>query len=194
MKIKSGFGRIVFVFDDFVVKIPKITRISTFAFGVMENLKERYWYCADGMVYTNNKSPEWLCPLIWASSTGLVNIMKKADVLTQEDYDNAPKAVQIMFDAKLDELQNELKPYRMDSDIRYDNVGFYNGNLVTVDYGYTVRSMFYADRVMNYVTINKDNTRTYKRSLYGHYWYLKRDTKKKFKEVLEKCKKSIKKN
>lgn len=185
MKIKTGFGRIVFVFDKFVIKIPKPTRISTFAFGVMENLKERYWYCADSTVYVNKDYPSWMCPLIWSSSTGLINVMKKADILTQKEYDSAPRAVQVLFDFHLEELQNKLKPYGLDSDVRYDNIGFYNDNLVMVDYGYTTRSLFYADRIITYVYRNDDGTKTEKYSLYGKYWKLKNKIILKYRELLK---------
>ena len=81
MQIKMGSSRLVVIFKNFVIKIPKFWRISRFALGVVENLTERYWYCADNTVKTMDINKYPLAPILYASSNGLIMVMQRADVV-----------------------------------------------------------------------------------------------------------------
>lgn len=179
MKIKTGFGRIVFVFDKFVIKFPKPTRFSTIAFGMMENLAERYWYCADSTIYKGETNNYPLAKIIWASSTGLINIMERADVVTEKVFnEHMTDEGREKYSKDFEELEAWAKGLPLYNDLRFDNVGYIGNRLVAVDYGYVTRSLFFADKALTVVTIHKDGSRTSKYTLHGKIWKLKTKIRK----------------
>lgn len=179
MKIKTGFGRVVFVFDKLVIKIPKPTRISTFAFGMMENITERYWYCADSTIYRGETNNYPLAKILWSSHTGLITIMERAEVVTEQVFhEQMTKEGQDKYIKDFDELQKWAKGLPLYHDLRFDNVGYVGDRLVAIDYGYVTRSLFFADKAKTIVTIHKDGSRTSKYTLHGKIWKLKTKIRK----------------
>jgi serine/threonine protein kinase len=135
MKIKAGSRRLVLIFDRFVIKLPKPTSWLAFVLGVLENLHERYWWCADGIV---GDPKEWynsctrhLAQIYWADRFGLMVIMEKVRVLRDipEEADEFEKAGNFLLD--------HYKGLSLVEDIKPENIGIReDGRVVLVDYGY----------------------------------------------------------
>lgn len=143
MRIELGSSRCVFVFEKFVIKIPKFWRISRLGLGIVENLTERYWYCADSGLTTMSIEQYPLAPIYYASSNGLIMVMQRANIVTEEGYAaNNPRQQEIL-NSDLEELMEFAKGMSFKDDVRWGNVGYIDGKLVIVDYGYVRRTMYY---------------------------------------------------
>ena len=133
MKIITGSRRLVFVFDNFVVKIPKATSWISFLYGVMENLHERYWFCADGIAATTKEAwmagqRKHLARIYYSDRFGFFVIMEKAEVYQT-------KNTKFKLAKKL--LESEFENTDLRYDIKIGNVGERSdGTVVMVDYGY----------------------------------------------------------
>ncbi|MGL5397276.1 MAG: hypothetical protein ACRDBQ_18665 [Shewanella sp.] len=140
MKIRSGSRRIVFVFDNFVIKIPKITSWNGFIFGVLENLEERYWLVADN---TKQVREDWTCPLAkihYADRFGFCVVMERADVFPLEHLkENFPVSYQ--------EAMAWAKGLTFASDIKDGNVGLVHRRVVFIDYGFSRDSTYLGNPV-----------------------------------------------
>jgi len=85
IKIKNGSTRIVFIFDNFVIKIPNfLYSHNNFLLGCIANWKERKFTkdfkCLPN--YYNKISPSLFC-----SYFGLLQIMKKCEPLNRDITD-----------------------------------------------------------------------------------------------------------
>lgn len=119
MKInRTGVTRIVFIFGNFVVKIPKFSvEHSHFLKGCSANWDERrywkLWNQSTGCDLRNKVIPTYFC-----SWFGLLQIQAKADVLS---WDNPLTDEQIEY-------------FNFTTDTKPPNFGYYKGNLVCIDY------------------------------------------------------------
>lgn len=129
MKIcKNGVTRTVFIFNGFVVKFP------TFKHGYKMFLSALLYNIAEGVAWNHatlidNGSDKLLCPVIWYSRTGLVLIMKKADV---------DKHCEEIGDRQLNKdyaYYNKWHDVHHGGDDKPENYGYYEDRLVKVDYG-----------------------------------------------------------
>lgn len=143
MQIKTGSSRVVFIFKNFVIKIPKFWRISRFALGIVENLTERYWYCADNTVKTMDINKYPLAPILYASSNGLIMIMQRADVVTEKSYKGMIPFDQARFVRDMEQLEAWVKGFDFKHDLRMGNIGYIGSKLVMVDYGFVRTTQFY---------------------------------------------------
>ena len=143
MQIKMGSSRLVVIFKNFVIKIPKFWRISRFALGVVENLTERYWYCADNTVKTMDINKYPLAPILYASSNGLIMVMQRADVVTEKSYKDMIPLDQARFVRDMEQLESWVKGFDFRHDLRMGNVGYIGSKLVMVDYGFVRTIQFY---------------------------------------------------
>ena len=143
MQIKMGSSRLVVIFKNFVIKIPKFWRISRFALGVVENLTERYWYCADNTVKTMDINKYPLAPILYASSNGLTMVMQRADVVTEKSYKDMIPLDQARFVRDMEQLESWVKGFDFRHDLRMGNVGYIGSKLVMVDYGFVRTIQFY---------------------------------------------------
>ena len=143
MQIKMGSSRLVVIFKNFVIKIPKFWRISRFALGVVENLTERYWYCADNTVKTMDINKYPLAPILYASSNGLIMVMQRADVVTEKSYKDMIPFDQARFVRDMEQLESWVKGFDFRHDLRMGNVGYIGSKLVMVDYGFVRTIQFY---------------------------------------------------
>ena len=139
------------LFKNKVVKIPKFTSWLSFVLGVMENLHERYWWCADGVVcnpdkwYTRNSSTRYFAKIHWADRFGLCVIMERVQPL--DHLDPADHSFQTIYKT----LSEKLKGYEAVKDLKPDNVGMRrDGQVVMIDYGYFAggRSMYLGRKVV----------------------------------------------
>ncbi len=133
--VTTGITRTVFIFKNFVIKVPKI-RYGWYYFllGLCGNIEEKKTWEA---IKDNPDYNKLLCPIKWASKSGLIVIMEKADV---EGWD---REVGSKFDQTDDwylrkVLNGMLYKKWIDAgfggDDKSDNYGYYKGRLVKVDY------------------------------------------------------------
>lgn len=110
MKISKGITRVVFIFDTFVVKLPRIYKWTMFLQGLISNMNEKFWW-------KHTKDPR-LCPVLFTSIGGFFLIMKRATLI--KDVDRTEMYV------KFEGLPLDLNP---------SNFGTINGEIVLIDYG-----------------------------------------------------------
>lgn len=113
---RNGVTRLVFVFHRFVVKIPNFTcQHDHFLNGCSASWRERkYW-----KQWRNTEMGNRLCPTIFCSWFGLIQIQKRAAILPNDRFLS----------------EEELRPFGdFATDIKPSNFGHYNGRLVIVDY------------------------------------------------------------
>lgn len=131
MKIyaRAGSRRFVLIVNNKVIKIPKLSSWVSFIKGVTENLEERYWWSADGSRkrWPNRKwEHDFLAQIYWADRFGLILIAKRLDT------DLRP----VCFEQDLEELKMRCKGFKFVEDAKPDNVGYDNGKLKFIDYGW----------------------------------------------------------
>lgn len=114
---RKGVTRIVFIFDRFVIKIPNfLVQHNHFLHGCLANWNERYFYKRWNK--TQFKLLNKAVPSIFCSWFGLFQIQKRCEVLNR--------------DLTLEEIE-EYK-YLHNGDIKKENFGYYEGELVCLDY------------------------------------------------------------
>lgn len=118
-RIKTGITRIVFIFSNFVIKIPNFKYSHNhFLQGCYANWSERK-FCKDfkNANYDGNMY-EFVAPSFYCSIFGLVQIQAKCE-------------------EKKEELTNQEKEFYKSlcgTDVKKENFGWYNGKLVCLDY------------------------------------------------------------
>lgn len=135
MKIKQGCTRIVFVFDTFVIKIPNFRYgFYNFLSGLISNMNEtntwkngvksKVWEDVEFQMFEVKHLSEVLCPVRWGSWGGWILIMERADV-----------------EKHIEEVEGGKRfGYSKHITLGYEgddtclNYGYYNGNLVKIDY------------------------------------------------------------
>lgn len=148
MKIRAGSCRIVFVMDNWVLKIPNIINgWSGFIWGVQENLHERYWWSADGSCPPKTKEEwrhEFLARIRWADCFGFFVVMERADSLEHYNGEWNDDFWSKAKDSQFWGMQN--LPGFDDHD---GNVGVTrDGRVVIIDYGYHARHHYIGDPVV----------------------------------------------
>ena len=115
---KNGVTRLVFVFKTFVVKIPNFTcEHHHFLTGCQANWSERKQW----KQWRNFKSDRTnrLCPTLFCSWFGLVQIQARATILSNDQYLTSEQRIEFK------DITNDIKPA---------NFGYYKNRLVCVDY------------------------------------------------------------
>lgn len=132
---QRGITRIVFVFKNFVVKIPRFTYSwEHFLKGLIANMHEgKTWkYCK-----YSKQDRKLLCPVIWHSWGGWILIMKRADVKRHMEEVYALPPLPEGTDSEK-ELQARYKKWideGFGGDDKCDSYGYIGNNLVKIDYG-----------------------------------------------------------
>lgn len=115
MKIKYGITRIVFVFDNFVIKIPNFKCYHLhFLQGCYSNWSERNF----NKTFKNTEFIDLVVPSLFCTWFGLVQIQRKVEILDRE-----------LTDAEMKKFETVCS-----GDFKPPNFGFYNNNLVCIDY------------------------------------------------------------
>lgn len=115
MKIEKGVTRIVFVFKNFVVKIPNFSvQHNHFLNGCLANWQERHYWKA----WVGTDLRDMVAPTLFCSWFGLFQIQSRAIVLSN-DF----------------ETPNKFEWFRdVCSDIKPSNFGYYKDRIVCIDY------------------------------------------------------------
>ncbi|MEO6302174.1 MAG: hypothetical protein ABIP51_03270 [Bacteroidia bacterium] len=117
----KGVTRIVVLWRGVVIKFPKPMKWSNFLRGLIGNINERDTYRWNSGKYEKGYS-HLLAPVIWCSWGGWILIMKRAKLLTEQEWGEGEWAVK-------EHIQN----FRGDDTI--SNYGIINKKLVKIDYG-----------------------------------------------------------
>ncbi len=131
MKINmGGTTRIVFVFKNIVVKIPKFTYSwEHFLKGLIANIGENKTWKYNSGKHERGRS-HLLCPVLWCSWGGWILVMKRADVgqWIREviDMPESPDETEKMYSRWI--------VAGFGGDDKADSYGYLNGHLVKVDY------------------------------------------------------------
>lgn len=137
--IRTGSRRWVFLFEKFVIKIPRLNSWVHFLYGVMENLHERSWWCTEAGYHDDesrwNKDDLYrhLGKVIYADRFGLCLVMRR--YYTLDELLKGKIAVNYQQSARL--LNSKFRNIKTLSDVKPDNVMWAaRGTPVLVDYGY----------------------------------------------------------
>ena len=128
LSIKRGSRRIVFLTETRAYKIPNfLARWPSFLAGFLENLNERYWWSADGSRKRDPREP-WRYPglaeIFYADRFGLLVVMRRAQQCEQYP------------EREVNDLIANNRNLRYTTDNKPANLGYVDGKLVFVDYGY----------------------------------------------------------
>lgn len=117
----KGVTRIVILCGGVVIKLPKPIKWSNFLRGLIGNINENETWKYNSGKYERGHS-HLLAPVIWCSWGGWILIMKRARLLTEQEWDESDYSVK-------EHIQN----FRGDDTI--SNYGFIGKKLVKIDYG-----------------------------------------------------------
>ena len=147
-KFVKGSRRNVFIFNNFVIKIPSFKRWVSFIRGINENLEERYWYSSDG---SRKRGVKWdrkfkLAEIYYADRFGFILIAEKLDtsfLLNKDIYDDViiDPTKEEKFKLDLENLRDHFQDMAFHEDIEPRNVGYRGEELLVLDYGYSRSTM-----------------------------------------------------
>lgn len=177
LRVTSGSRRIVFVLDNIVIKVPKFYAHLGLLMGLLENLHERYWWCADGAIHPMEKSHYPLAPIIYADRFGLCVVMRRAQLIDELEFERRVDEVALLhaWSTNLGSLYNELRP---------ENVGDIDGKLVFIDYGFFgVTSTYLGSTAYKRISYDADGNKIETRTLAGKLFDLRHRVRTKLRQL-----------
>lgn len=120
MDICLGATRRVFVFKNFVVKVPNIQEYRLFLHGILANIQENTF---------SKIGRSDLAKVKFCSKFGFILIMERANIISNE-VDASD-----FFDMINQKYKDDYMKDFMISDLKSSNWGYVNGQLVKIDYG-----------------------------------------------------------
>jgi len=117
MKIKIGATRKVFIFKNFVMKMPNTISFPYYLYGILGNYQEKI----------RQKEHFDLAKVLWCSPFYIFLIMEKANPII--DMDEASFVRKIKEKYKNDDLRDFML-----LDLKIDNWGYIGDHLVKIDY------------------------------------------------------------
>jgi len=111
----KGASRIVFVFDNCVVKIPNIRRWKLFLCGLLANMQETKF---------GTSELEGFCPVLFGFPGGWFVVARRAIEMTKEEFAN--------FDPH---SFCERGEYGIPAEHKASSFGYLDGEVVAIDYG-----------------------------------------------------------
>ena len=117
LDIKRAYGthRTVFLLGSYAFKFPVVVEWRLFLCGLLANMQE--------VTFSRTGWPE-LCPVVFALPGGFLNVMRRAEPLTREEF------FALDFKAFV-----EKPDYHVPVEDKLDSFGKLNGEIVAVDYG-----------------------------------------------------------
>jgi len=122
MEIKYGTTRTVFMFKNFVIKIPSFTEYRLFLYGLISNKNEQ-------RIYKDFKY-DFLCPVYYCTPLGFMLFMERANCFQNTDNSslNVKNKLKTLYE------KSDLYAFIM-SDFKVSNFGLLNNRIVKIDYG-----------------------------------------------------------
>lgn len=114
-RIAFGVTRRVLLIGRFAFKVPAMSEWRLFLLGLLANMQEA--------VFSKCGWPE-LCPVLFSLPGGFLVVMKRARVLTDEEFKS--------IDA---EGFVKREGYTVPAEMKSDSFGWLDGRVVAVDYG-----------------------------------------------------------
>lgn len=117
--IKFGYGctRFVILVGSWAIKVPQFHyQWRHFLLGLLANMQERHWW-------STFPKPE-LCPVVWSMPGGWLLIMKRAEPMTREQFDDIDLHKWV-----------DKGDWVVPAEPKMDSFGWYDGRLVAIDYG-----------------------------------------------------------
>jgi len=117
MRISYGSTRTVVLVGNWAIKLPTTVEWRLFLLGLLANMRERQFYT---VLSWRHK----LCPILWSIPGGWAVIMRRARILTDEEF-----------------IAMDLRDWATDEDgvipceQKSDSFGYIGKRLVIVDYG-----------------------------------------------------------
>lgn len=123
MKICKGGSRLVFLTENYAIKIPRLDSWKLFLYGLLGNIHENVLAKS-----TAHDVAEYLCPIIWYTPGGFLSIMPRC---TQQP--NLYEKFLHTFKEKLDEDSSDLLCNIVED--KDESVGILKDKIVAIDYG-----------------------------------------------------------
>ena len=116
-RLEYGCTRRVLLIGRYAIKVPAMREWRLFLLGLLANMQEA--------VFSKAGWPE-LCPVLFAVPGGFLIVMRRARVLTDEEF----HALDLGHTCWLDRGD-----YVIPAELKSDSFGYLDGRLVAVDYG-----------------------------------------------------------
>jgi hypothetical protein len=113
--LEYGTTRQVLLLGCLAIKVPNFTEWRLCLLGLLANMQEA--------AFSRSGWPE-LCPVIFSLPGGFLNVMKRAEPMTSEQFDE--EALKKWVDRDGHTIPVEIK---------VDSFGYIDGELVAIDYG-----------------------------------------------------------
>jgi hypothetical protein len=118
--IRTGATRIVILTENYAFKIPNfLDGYRLFLHGLLANLQEVKW-----SAFISKTSYYELCPVLWSIPFGLLVVMPRVDLMTEEEFEK--------FDA---EKFCDKPAYSIPVEHKPNSFGWLDGRIVAIDYG-----------------------------------------------------------
>lgn len=114
-RLEYGCTRTVLLFGAWAIKVPATVEWRLFLLGLLANMQETLW--------SKTGWPE-LCPVLWSVPGGFLVVMRRARVLTDEEF--------MSLDLK---TWINCGDYTVPAEIKSNSFGYLDGRLVAIDYG-----------------------------------------------------------
>lgn len=115
-RLEYGVTRRVLLVGAYALKVPTVTEWRLFLLGLLANMQEA--------LFGRMNRPE-LCPVLWSIPGGFLVVMRRARVLTDEEFDALDLERWVVRD----------ETFTVPAEIKSDSFGYLDGRLVAVDYG-----------------------------------------------------------
>lgn len=136
MKVSSGVTRLVFIFKNFVIKVPNPRYGWRYVLrGLLGNDRENKTWKYNSGQYERGLS-HLLCPVIWCSWAGLLLLMKRAETVEyRRKYKWIGNTDDVIRRKKdLDLFYKKWIEAGFGGDDQHSNYGYYAGQIVKIDY------------------------------------------------------------
>lgn len=121
-RIARGVTRRVLLIGQYALKVPNPAEWRLFLLGLLANMQEA--------IFAKARWPE-LCPVVWSLPGGFLVVMRRARVLTDDEFEEHEALIRRWIFGGPGEENERFVP----AEPKSDSFGWLDGRLVAVDYG-----------------------------------------------------------